>query len=185
MFLKIFASILFEIIAWTAAVIYPIAKQTEGDNHLSPTPSPTFKKKIPRPSDTDLDLDESSRTIQNGRLKGLRLVKLDPISRPRNLDTRPRDNNNNTNNENNISAFRPKNKNLGVNDTPKVSNIDIEKYLDYIYKNQKNGIAPGRNKIAIGTGIPQEKCRTIHNILIHRGILETGHRCTKIIEQVV
>ena len=64
----------------------------------------------------------------------------------------------------------------------KVDESDIQKYLSFVINNKsKNNNAPGRVKISKGTGIPQEKCRTIHNILIERGYLRTEDKCTKIL----
>ncbi len=125
-------------------------------------PDPKPKLEIPRPSEKPSDNNRIPELTGSSR-NGWKLNK--------------------NNNILNFSKFRPKlaksSENKGVNQN------DIDIYLRFILDNQKNGLAPGRNKIVKGVGFSQEKCRTIHNILIDRGYLETGEKCTKIIKEVV
>lgn len=130
---------------------------------LCPTPLSPEKKQIPELQSNKPYANSDAQEIKGGRLKGLKFRRKD-----------------------NISIFRPRPNEIIPLVSSNVDEGDIEKYLKFVIENaSKNGNAPGRIKISAGTGIAQEKCRTIHNILIERGILETGDKFTKIIRKVV
>ena len=79
MFLKIFASLLFEIIAWVSAILVPIAKQHE----FGSTP-PKTKKPVPF-ADSQFDGNTKNvREITGGRLKGMKFRKKPvPFAKPK------------------------------------------------------------------------------------------------------
>lgn len=68
MFLKIFASLIFEIIAWVSALLVPIAKQ-----HEFGTTPPKIKKPLPfADSQFEDNSSQNIREIKSGRLKGMK-----------------------------------------------------------------------------------------------------------------
>ena len=137
------------------AVLTAYLAQLKG-GYKSYNPQPKTKIEIPRPKS---DPSENNRIpeLTGSTKNGWKLSK------------------------NNVTIFRPKTNKLSENS--KVGEDDIQRYINFVMDNQKNGLAPGRNKIVQGVGMSQEKCRTIHNILIDRGILETGDKCTRIISK--
>jgi hypothetical protein len=149
---------------------------------LSPTPQDPIKKEIPK-IETPKTKEEPKREIESGRLQGMKFKVDSKIM-------------NKIKPKNNVTEFKPrvvekprpsrledKDKHAGSYEERKLED-DIEKYMQFIIDNRsKNNIAPGRDKIVAGTGLAQERCRTIHGILVKRGYIETGDRCTKIIKE--
>lgn len=135
-----------------------------GESFRKPPINPE-KKPLPENENNIEPKQPQVQTINAGRLKGIKFKYKNPKPREQPKEI-----------PNNISDFRPKEKSNKL-----VNEYDINKYLTYIKNNQKNGYAPGRNKIVLGLGFTQEKCRMIHNILIDRGLLTTEDRCTKIV----
>lgn len=67
--------------------------------------------------------------------------------------------------------------------TPKnISDSDIKKYLDYMYKTQENNISQGYIKISKNIGLSQEKCRKIKGWLENEGIIKSEGGRTVIIK---
>lgn len=181
---KIFASIIFEVIAWLSGVLAKIAKQHENGSS-SPTLSNPDPEKMKKPR-LEYQTQEPNLTqeIKNGRLQGMRFKMKDgqKIHRP----TRPTPNTNIDNKptltKNNIIHIIKK-----ENTTTQGANeSDIQKYFNLAKNNLKeNGDLPGRKDMSELTGFGTEKCRTIHNILKDRGYIETGNKRTWLVQAVV
>ena len=144
---------------------------------ISPTPQAPIKKEIPKIEIPQQKEQFKLREVENGRLQGLKFkfkTKVNNVTefKPRLVET-PRPRKENT---------RPRNEEIAKpSENSKVDEGDIEKYIKFIDENKKGDLAPGRDKIVAGTGLTQERCRTIHNILLARGYIETGDRCTRVV----
>ena len=150
--------VIFEIVAVLTAYLSQL-KSIDFSRPRSPEPD-----KVQKPIQ-ETNEESPQRTVESGRLKGL-VYKIKP---------RPR--------KNNVTEFpRPrKQETAKPSENSKVDEGDIEKYMQFITDNKKGNLAPGRDKIVAGTGLTQERCRTIHNILLARGYIETGDRCTRVV----
>lgn len=154
-FFVIFGALVNIIAAW-ATIMYNISSWYYDQSFKkSPTP-PEDKTKKSRPSSDESTVTPKKNEILGGRLQGLKFYK----KKKQNSEFRP------------IKYL--------------VDEKEIQQYLDFILDNLKpSGAAPGRETIMKELGFTQEKCRTIHNILKQRGILQTGNKVTKVMKEVV
>lgn len=181
---KIFASVIFEIIAWVSGILAKIAKKHE-NGELSPTPSNPDPEKMRKPRlEYTTQQPNVTQEIQSGRLQGMRFkVKSTNKSlRP----TRPTpdltEDNKPTPAKNNLVHLVKKETTI----TQGANESDIQKYFNLAKNNLKeNGDLPGRKDMSELTGFGTEKCRTIHNILKDRGLIETGNKRTWLVKAVV
>jgi len=145
---------------------------------------PLHKKPIPVPAVSHKE-EHKENVIQGGRLSGMKYKFKTPHKISKNSHQsicigKPIE----KQHENNVVDFEKQHKNKNE----KTMNADMKIYLDFAKNNLKeNGDLPSISYISKGIGFAPEKCRTIHNRLKDKGIIETSQspRRTYLVKAVV
>lgn len=114
---------------------------------------------------------ESARTVDKSTYSDNNPNPPSPDDKPRfRLKTKAKSENNTTNPKI-ININKPLSSPIsGVKD------MEYHKYIDYMYKNQKNQISPGYIKISKDTGISLKKCRLINGYLEQNNIIRKENK---------